>query len=65
MTGQPYKTQERYLYSETVYHDADGNEVGRERAHDDAWWDTAASEPMTEQEIADYIGDSGDESDGL
>lgn len=54
--SRPMKTVERFMYSEIVYHDEDGTEVARERLYDDAWYDTAETEPMTEEEIEDYIG---------
>ena len=54
--GFPYKTAEQFIYTEIVYHDAGGNEVAREALMDDAWYDTAWREDMTDEEIEDFIG---------
>jgi hypothetical protein len=54
MTG-PYVTCEQYQHTEWVYHDADGNEVGRERQYDDSWYDTLWERTMTKEEEEDWL----------
>jgi len=56
MTG-PYKIRHTMQYSEIVYYSATGVEVERERVHDDHTYDSGEPEPLTEQEIADWMPD--------
>jgi hypothetical protein len=60
MADAPYKVTHTMQYTEVVYYDAAGNEVGRDRMHDDHTYDMF-TDPLTEQEVADWVG--GDESD--
>lgn len=48
------KTTEQFTYTETVYRDDAGNELGRERNYDDAWYDTLGVVDMTDEEIEDW-----------
>ena len=57
--AKPYKETHTMQYTETVYYDADGVEIARERNHDDHTYDSSPAGDMTAQEIEDYIG--GDE----
>jgi hypothetical protein len=50
-----HKVTERYLHSEVVYFDDDGNEVARERIHDDSLWDVGGPEELTDAERDDYL----------
>lgn len=52
--NEPYKVVETMKYTETVYYDADGEEVARERNHDDWTHDSTSPEPVTEEELEDY-----------
>lgn len=54
-------TEEKYIYTEIVFRDDDGNEVGRERQYDDAWWDTGETREMTEDERMDYLDEDEEE----
>lgn len=42
-------------YSEIVYYDDDGNEVARDRQHDDHTYDVGPEEELTEQEREDWL----------
>jgi hypothetical protein len=53
--SKPYKTVEIYTHTETVYYDADGEEVGRESNNDTTWDDTEGRYDLTEDEIEDWI----------
>lgn len=64
MSGEPYKIRNTMQYTEIVYYAGDGVEVGRERVHDDHTYDASSPEPMTEQEIDDWIQSGEDEDDG-
>lgn len=63
MADAPYKERQVYQFSEWVYFTADGQEVERERVYDDHLVDIRETEPMTEQEIADFIGDDEEVDD--
>jgi hypothetical protein len=41
-------------YTETVYLDADGVELGRQRNEDDHSYDATAPVPMTDEEVEDW-----------
>ena len=45
---------EEYIYTENVYYDEYGRELGRERNYDDSWYDTREIREMTEQEEEDW-----------
>ena len=51
-----YKVNEQRMYSETVYYDADGNEVARETWLDDDLWDEGGHESLTEFDVENYYG---------
>lgn len=54
--SEPYKNIEVYKYTETVYYNAEGEEVAREDNSDTWWYDTEESNiPLTEEETEDYI----------
>jgi hypothetical protein len=55
----PYKIRHIMQYTEIAYHAADGAEVERERLEDDTWFDSKSPEPLTEQEIDDWIPEDG------
>jgi len=49
-----HKTVEKYTYTETVYYDPEGNELGRHENYDTSWYDTVSEDDMTEEEIEDW-----------
>lgn len=61
MSGQPYKKRHTIKYTEVVYYDSDGAEVARDRIHDDHTYDIDAPEPLTQQEIDDWIPSKEDD----
>lgn len=48
--------EEQYTYSETVYYDDEGNELGRERKHNDSLYDILEEREMTAEEREDWLG---------
>lgn len=52
--NEPYKVEEVYKYTETVYYSADDVEVHRERNHDDWWYGSGEEMPVSEEEIEAY-----------
>lgn len=57
MNGEPYKIDEVMQYTETVYYDANGEEVERVRNFDDCWYDSGPQKPLEDWERADYFGE--------
>lgn len=57
---RPYKIRHTMQYTEVVYHNALGEEVGRERVHDDHLYDSGGPESLTEQETAEWVGEEDD-----
>ena len=53
--GQPYAEERIMQFTEIVYFDADGNEVGRDAREDASWHDTREVRDLTEDELADWI----------
>lgn len=49
-----YKQRHIIQYTEVVYYDADGNEVGRDELQDAHTYDVLDAEPLTEDEALDY-----------
>lgn len=50
----PYKVVQAFQYTEVVYFDADGTEVGREKQNDTMLYDQARPAELSEQERADW-----------
>ena len=50
-----HKISETRQYTEVVYYDDDGNEVGRETMSDDHGYDSGPPEELTEQEREDWL----------
>lgn len=50
-----HKIREIRQYSEDVYYDDDGNEVGRATISDDHLYDTKEPEELDEQEREDWL----------
>nr|DAQ47284.1 MAG TPA: hypothetical protein [Caudoviricetes sp.] len=50
-----HKISERRQYTEVVYYDDGGNEVGRETMCDDHGYDSSPPEELTEQEREDWL----------
>lgn len=50
-----HKIAQQILYTEIVYYNDDGNEVARERQHDDHLWDDNGPEELTDTEREDYL----------
>ena len=50
-----HKVRETRQYTEIVYYDDDGNEVGRETMSDDHSYDSGPPEELTEQEREDWL----------
>ena len=51
-----YKVTEVRMYSETVYYDADGDEVDRETWLGDHLWDEGGRQSLTEFDVENYYG---------
>ncbi|QWT24966.1 hypothetical protein KPL76_06310 [Subtercola sp. PAMC28395] len=54
MTG-PYKVRETRQYTEVIYYNADGTEASRDTMLDDQSYDAEPPEPMTDEEIEDWL----------
>lgn len=54
-TLMAHKTRHTMQYTEVVYYDDDGNEVARERLHDDHTYDEGSPEELTDEEREDWI----------
>lgn len=52
--GKPYVEERVMQYTEVVYFDGDGIEVGREDKGDVSWFDTRETRDMTASELDDY-----------
>ena len=50
-----HKIIETLRYTEEVFYDDAGNEVARERRHDDSLWDESSPIELTDQEREDYL----------
>jgi hypothetical protein len=50
-----HKIIEEIRYHETVYYDDAGEEVARERIHDDAMYDAEGPYDLTDQEREDWL----------
>jgi len=55
MTGRGFKEVRVMQYTETVYFNAAGEEIGREHGNDDTWYDGGDREPMTDDEMEDWL----------
>ena len=54
--ASPWKREDKILYTEIVYYDEHGNEVGRTRMHDDTLHDQGAPESITPDELEENRG---------
>lgn len=52
---EPFKVIQTFAYTEVVYHDADANEVYRERHYDDSLYDETGRLPLSESELDEYF----------
>lgn len=52
-----YKVHNSYLYTETVYYDESGVEVGREVNDDAIYYDSSGALPLEGREGEDYYND--------
>lgn len=50
----PYKRAHKFMYTEYIYYDASGNEIGTRRLYDDELYDWDISEPLTDDELEDF-----------
>jgi hypothetical protein len=50
-----HKIRETRQYSEIVYYNDEGDEVGRDTISDDHLYDTDAPEPLTDDEREDWL----------
>lgn len=50
-----HKIRETIQYHEVVYYNDDGEEVARERIHDDSSYDADPPQELTEQEREDWL----------
>lgn len=53
--GKPYKIRNTMQYTEVFYYDGAGNLVDTERHQDDHTYDSAPPEPLSQQEIDDWV----------
>lgn len=60
---KPFKIDEIRQYTESVYFDADGTEVHRERNYDDFWFDSGEPEPLTDDEMEDFFPEMLEDDD--
>jgi hypothetical protein len=61
--SKPYKVRETLKYTETVYYDESGEEVFRDRNHDDWLYDTDKPQPLSDSEMEDYFPDYSEDDD--
>lgn len=50
-----HKIIETLTYTEVVFYDDNGDEVHRERRHDDTMWDESSPMDLTDDEREDYL----------